>query len=146
MFSVYSYEELSEDVQKKIRIQTKSTDSAYAKYYQDFLQESLLERLNNHYDFVQVDVKTVSITDEETNISYTIEVTMTSYKLWHIIISIPCLDYDYNKEIKDFDRNFNNILSNIRNDLQELEPDMGQYLQDTYFTEDGKKVKIDIDK
>lgn len=144
MITFYSYEELSEDIQKKVRVQTKATTD-YAKYRQDFLQESLLEWLNNQYDFRKLDNKTISITDEETNISYTIEITMTSSKLWHIIISTPCIDYDYNKAIKDFDRDFNTILSNIRNDLQELEPDFEQYIQDYVFTEGGKKVKISID-
>lgn len=144
MISIYAYEELSETVQNNIyerEIQT----TAYNCYKIKFQQELLMENLGNHYDFVKVDNNTISITDEETNISYTIEVTMTSYKIWHIIISIPCLDYDYNKAIKDFDRDFNITLSSIRNDLQELEPDFAQYLQDIYFTEDGKKVKIDVD-
>ena len=144
MITFYSYEELSETVQNNIYEREMQT-TAYEKYRQDFLQESLLERLNNHYTFRQLDNKTIAITDEETDITYTIEVTMSRHKVLHIAINNPITGYYFDKAIQTFYNDFYSVLDSIRNDLEELEPDFAQYLQYYVFTEEGKKVKISID-
>lgn len=153
MMTLYCYEELPYRVQQEVAERVKQT-SEYKKYVESFYKERLEELINNKF----------MTPDYAPNINvlvvYSLGDIYSSDKKWLDIFNSISYDLD-NKQIKvdvsidettDFTvlhdfihaitNTFRNVIQNIIAEANSIEPDMGQFLTDKTFTEDGKEVEI----
>jgi hypothetical protein len=153
MMTLYCYEELPYKVQQEVDKRVKQTTS-YKKYVQSFYKERL-ERLINS-EFIASDyAPNINVL-----VVYSLEDIYTSDKKWFDIFNSISYDLD-NKQIKvdvsvdetiDFNNlydfihsvtyKFSHIMQNIIDEAISINPDMGQFLTDKSFTEDGREVEI----
>ena len=153
MMTLYCYEELPYKVQQEVAERVKQT-TAYKKYVESFYKERLEELITSEF----------LASDYAPNIN-----VLTAYNLvdiysgdrkWFDVFNSISYDLD-NKQIKvdvsidetiDFNNlydfihvityKFRNIMQNIIDEAISIEPDMGQFLTDKTFTEDGREVEI----
>ena len=153
MMTFYCYEELPYKVQQEVAERVKQT-SAYKKYVDSFYKERLEELINNEFtasDYApNINVLTV----------YSLGDIYGSYREWIDVFNNISYDLD-NKQIKvdvsidetidytnlhDFIHTitckFSSIMQKITDEAIIIEPDMGQFLTNKSFTEDGREVEI----
>lgn len=153
MMTLYSYEELPYRVQQEVDKKVKQTRE-YKKYVDSFYKERLGELINNEFiasDYApNINVLTI----------YSLGDIYSCSKEWLDVFNSISYDLD-NKQIKvditidetiDFTNlhdfihtityKFSYIMQNIMNEVISINPDMGQFLTDKTFTEDGREVEF----
>ena len=153
MMTLYCYEELPYRVQQEVDKKVKQT-TAYKKYVDSFYKERLNELINNEFitsDYApNINVLTV----------YSLGDIYGGYGEWVDVFNSISYDLD-NKQIKvdisidetidytalhDFIHTitckFSQIMQKITDEAISINPDMGQFLTDKTFTEDGREVEI----
>lgn len=153
MMTLYCYEELPFRVQQEVDKKVKQTRE-YKKYVDSFYKERLGELINNEFiasDYApNINVLTV----------YSLGDIYSCSKEWLDVFNSISYDLD-NKQIKvdvsvdetidftdlhDFIHTitckFNHIMQKITDEAISINPDMGQFLTDKSFTEDGREVEI----
>lgn len=152
MMTLYCYEELPYRVQQEVAKRVKHT-SAYKKYVQSFYKERLTEILGQ--DFTSSDITANIITIYSLDDVYEGELEpwvdvfkSITYDLDNrkILVNILVDETDDYNSLHDFisaiTHKFSYMMQNIINEVTSINPDMGQFLTDKSFTEDGKEVEI----
>jgi hypothetical protein len=151
--TLYCYEELPYRVQQEVDKKVKQT-TAYKKYVDSFYKERLNELINNEFiasDYApNIDVLEV----------YSLRDIYSGDRKWFDVFNSISYDLD-NKQIKvdvsvdetidytalhDFIHTitykFSHIMQKITDEAISINPDMGQFLTDKTFTEDGREVEF----
>jgi hypothetical protein len=151
--TLYCYEELPYKVQQEVDKRVKQTHE-YKKYVESFYKERLNELINSEF----------MSSDYAPNINvlvvYSLEDIYSGDRKWFDVFNSISYDLD-NKQIKvdvsvdetiDFNNlydfihsvtyKFSHIMQKITDEAISIEPDMGQFLTDKTFTEDGREVEI----
>lgn len=153
MMTLYCYEELPYRVQQEVDKRVKQT-IAYKKYVESFYKERLQELINSEF------MSSNFAPNINVLVVYSLEDIYSNDKKWLDIFNSISYDLD-NKQIKvdvsvdetiDFNNlydfihtvtyKFRNIMQTIIDEAISINPDMGQFLTDKSFTEDGKEVEI----
>jgi hypothetical protein len=152
MMTLYCYEELPFRVQQEVDKKVKQT-TAYKKYVERFYKERLTEILGQDFTSSEVtaDIVTVYSLDDvyKGELEPWIDVFKSiNYDLDNrkILVNILVDETNNYNALHDFisaiTHKFGYMMQNIMNEAISIEPDMGQFLTDKTFTEDGKEVEI----
>ena len=152
MMTLYCYEELPYRVQQEVDKRVKQT-TAYKKYVQSFYKERLTEILEQDFTSsdITADIITVYSLDDiyEGELEPWVDVFKNvTYDLDNrkILVNILVDETDNYDALHDFisaiTHKFSYMVQNIMNEVTSINPDMGQFLTDKSFTEDGKEVEI----
>lgn len=152
--TLYCYEELPYRVQQEVAERVKQTRE-YKKYVESFYAERLNEYIDNTFDSYELPTKSYPIV-----VVGSLENLTSDADKWYDVFNRITYNMD-NKQIKvdmsidetiDFNNlydfihtityNFSKLMQDIINSSISIEPDMGQFLTDKSFTEDGKEVKF----
>lgn len=150
--TLYCYEELPYRVQQEVDKRVKQT-TAYKKYVQSFYKERLTEILEQDFTSsdITADIITVYSLDDiyEGELEPWVDVFKNvTYDLDNrkILVNILVDETDNYDALHDFisaiTHKFSYMVQNIMNEVTSINPDMGQFLTDKSFTEDGKEVEI----
>lgn len=153
MMTLYCYEELPYKVQQEVDKKVKQT-TAYKKYVDSFYKERLTEILGQNFTSSEVTANIIKVyslkdlayggayNDWEEVFNY-ITYNMDNKKVEVIVTVDETIDYNYlSNFIKSITVVFSEYMKKIINASISIEPDMGQFLTDKSFTEDGKEVEI----
>lgn len=152
MMTLYCYEELPYRVQQEVDKRVKQT-TAYKKYVKSFYKERLTEILGQDFTSsdITADIVTVYSLDDvyEGELEPWVDVFKSIiYDLDNrkILVNILVGETDNYDALHDFisaiTHKFSYMMQNIINEVTSINPDMGQFLTDKSFTEDGKEVEI----
>lgn len=153
MMTLYCYEELPYRVQQEVDKKVKQTRE-YKKYVDSFYKERLKELINDEFiasDYApNINVLTVySLGDIYSNSGKWIDVfSSISYDLDNKQIKVnitidETIDFtNLHDFIHTITYKFSYIMQNIMNEVISINPDMGQFLTDKTFTEDGREVEF----
>ena len=151
--TLYCYEELPYKVQQEVDKRIKQTHE-YKKYVDSFYKERLNELINNEFiasDYApNINVLTVyslgdiySCSKEWLNVFNSISYDLDDKQIKVDISIDETIDYTALHDfIHTITCKFRNIMQKIIDEAISFEPDMGQFLTDKSFTEDGKEVEI----
>lgn len=154
MMTLYCYEELPYRVQQEVDKRIKQT-TAYKKYVDSFYAERLNEYIDDTFISYELPTKSYPVV-----VVGSLENLTNDADKWYDIFSRITYNMD-NKQIKvditidetidytalhDFIHtityNFSRLMQEIINSSISIEPDMGQFLTNKSFTEDGKEVEF----
>lgn len=156
MRTIYSYDELSYEVQQEIKKRVVITDK-YKKYLAEAKHEYLKETLEDFFTGYEVNYNNqITVNYKVIQESTTIDLHPNIDKV-QLLIYTREVNFIFNGEmyltavqLAQITKSANeartkliDIINEIRDRIDPWEPDFEQYMQDEWFTEDGKKVTIE---
>ena len=152
MMTLYCHEELPYKVQQEVAKKVKYT-GAYKKYVQSFYKERLTEILGQDFTSSDITANIITVYSLEDVYEGELEPWVDVFKSIiydldnrKILVNILVDETDNYNALHDFisaiTHKFSRMIQNIMNEVTSIEPDMGQFLKDKTFTEDGKEVKF----
>lgn len=152
MMTLYCYEELPYRVQQEVAERVKRT-TAYKKYVQSFYKERLTEILGQDFTSSEVTANIITVYSLDDVYEGELEPWVDVFKSIiydldnrKILVNILVDETDNYNALHDFisaiTYKFSYVIQNIMNKVTSINPDMGQFLTDKSFTEDGKEVEI----
>lgn len=158
MKTIYSYDELSYEVQQEIKRREIKSDR-YIKYSGEAKHEYLKETLEDFFTDFEVNYNNqITILNDDLLESACISLHLAIDKVQLLIYSRE-VNFIFNgdtyltagqlaqitKSANEARTKLIDIINEIRGRIDPWEPDFEQYMQDEWFTEDGKKVTIEED-
>ena len=156
MRTIYSYEELSYNVQQEVKARTLKTKE-YEKYLDDAKHEYLRETAEDFFtDYMvsgtnQIYVDSNAL-EESTSISVHPAIDRIQLLLYvrdvnfifskENVLTLEQLK-DVTKSAKEMREKLIDIINEIRDRIDNHEPDFEQYVQNNWYTEDGHLVTIE---
>ena len=146
MLTIYNYEELAEDIQKKVRAREMATET-YRRYKLDFYKERREELLGQKFGEYVESEDTITLFQPENVVQYkeldTAYYDKQTKKTTVKVFINEETDYQYLSFIVDsFNTRMKDIIREIEKKANDLEPDFAQYLQDKNFLEDGTEILL----
>lgn len=156
MRTIYGYEELSYEVQQEIKRRVVNTDK-YMKYRNEAKHEYVKETLEDFFTDYEVTYNDqIIITNDDLIKSACIALHSAINKVQLLIYSREVNFIMHNdlvltagqlaqvtKSANEARAKLIDIINEIRDRIDNHEPDFEQYMQDEWFTEDGRKVTIE---
>lgn len=146
MLTIYNYEELAEDIQKKVRAREMATET-YRRYRIDFYKERREELLLQELGEYTENSEVITLYQPENVIEYK-ELDVAYYNKQTKKTTVKVFineetDYQYLSFIVDsFNNRIKDIIEEIEHEAESIEPDFAQYLQDKNFLEDGTEILL----
>jgi hypothetical protein len=152
MMTLYCYEELPYRVQQEVDKKVKQTRE-YKKYVDSFYKERLTERLGQDFMSSEVTANIITVYSLDDVYKGELEPWIDVFKSINydldnrkILVNILVDETNNYNALHDFisaiTHTFGYMMQNIMNEAISIEPDMGQFLTDKTFTEDGREVEI----
>ena len=146
MLTIYNYEELAEDIQKKVRAREMATET-YRRYKLDFYKERREELLGQKLGEYMETHEVITLYQPENVVQYkeldvayydkqtkktTVKVFINEETDYHFLSFI----------VNSFNTRMEDIIREIEHEAESIEPDFAQYLQDKNFLEDGTEIVL----
>lgn len=152
MMTLYCYEELPYKVQQEVDKRVKQT-TAYKKYVESFYKERLTEILGQDFTSSDITANIITVYSLEDVYEGELELWIDVFKSIiydldnrKILVNILVDETDNFNALHDFisaiTHKFSYMIQNIMNEVTSINPDMGQFLTDKNFDENGKEVEI----
>ena len=150
--TLYCYEELPYKVQQEVDKRVKQT-TAYKKYVESFYKERLTEILGQDFTSSDITANIITVYSLEDVYEGELELWIDVFKSIiydldnrKILVNILVDETDNFNALHDFisaiTHKFSYMIQNIMNEVTSINPDMGQFLTDKNFDENGKEVEI----
>jgi hypothetical protein len=146
MLTIYNYEELAEDIQKKVRAREMATET-YRRYKLDFYKERREELLGQEFGEYMETHEVITLYQPESVVQYKdLDVAYYDKQTKKTTVKVFIneeTDYQYLSFIVDsFNTRMKDIIRKIEHEAESIEPDFAQYLQDKNFLEDGTEIVL----